>query len=252
MIKHITAPAPRFLLRLFEIERALRDRKALAGPHLSVGELGPGLGDVAAWLLDNPAVDSVSLIESSLKALTLLRARFETEPAACLLSSFPPEVNHFNLFLAFEVLEHLEDDQAMLSQIHRALAQEGLLVGSVPAFMRKWETRDDMVGHIRRYERSELQKKLECAGFRDIAINVYGFPVTNMLYPFRELYYRNKRRRMSEHSRQEATHMSGIDRDLVQRLDKRLVFSLLKILSPLQRLPLLCELGDGFLFSARK
>jgi hypothetical protein len=82
MIKHITAPAPRFLLRLFEIERALRNRKALTGHHLTVGELGPGLGDVAAWLLDNPAVDSVSLIESSPEALTLLRTRFKTEPAA--------------------------------------------------------------------------------------------------------------------------------------------------------------------------
>lgn len=252
MIKHLTAPAPRFLLRFFEVERVLRDRNALSGTHLSVGELGPGLGDVAAWLLDNPAVDSVSLIESSPEALSLLRARFETDPAVRLFSSFPLVTNHFNLFFTFEVLEHLEDDQAMLSQIHGTLAQDGLLVGSVPAFLRKWETSDDMVGHIRRYERSELQKKLEGAGFRDIAIDAYGFPITNILYPFRELYYRNKRRRMSERSRQEATHMSGIDRDLVRRLDKRIAFTLLKILSPLQRLPLLCEQGDGFLFTARK
>lgn len=252
MITHLTAPAPRFLLRFFEIERALRDREALVTPHLSVGELGPGLGDIAAWLLENPAVDSVSLFESSPEALALLRTRFATESTVSLFSTFPSETNHFNLFLTFEVLEHLQDDLAMLSQIHRVLVQDGLVVGSVPAFRKKWETSDDMVGHIRQYERSELQKKLESVGFRDIAISVYGFPVSNILYPFRELYYRNKSRHMSEHSRQEATHISGIDRALVQHLNKRLAFTLLKILSPLQRLPLLCELGDGFLFCAKK
>lgn len=77
--------------------------------------------------------------------------------------------NHFEIICAFEVLEHLDDDEQMLKSMHASLKQNGKLIISVPAYMRHWTEWDRIVGHQKRYEPSELQRMLDVCGFRTIA-----------------------------------------------------------------------------------
>lgn len=82
--------------------------------------------------------------------------------------------------LAFEVLEHIENDVEVLKEWTVKLRRGGKLLLSVPAHARKYGRSDAMVGHVRRYEREEIRALLECCGYRDIRIVNYGWPITEL------------------------------------------------------------------------
>jgi SAM-dependent methyltransferase len=69
---------------------------------------------------------------------------------------------------AVNVLEHIEDDCAILRTLHTKLRPGGKLFIYVPAFQLLYSTMDKKVGHCRRYGRAELKDKVKAAGFRII------------------------------------------------------------------------------------
>ncbi|GGD04632.1 class I SAM-dependent methyltransferase [Halopseudomonas salina] len=248
MKKFISAPAPRFIMRFFEIDRLLRRYVLSYKRAIRVAEIGPGLGDVAAWFNSFVACESVVLVESSIDARDLLVQRFNEANNVKIVDSFDSVGKEFDLIMAFEVLEHIEDDQNFLSNIHSYMTAGGLFIGSVPAYMNKWQAVDVWAGHVRRYERSELKEKLEVAGFSVITIDIYGFPVTNALYCLRELYYK----KAAVLSRDAATAQSGISRSGLRFFNKSIVFLLLWFFKNIQRAPMVRDFGDGFIFLAKK
>src|SRR3546814_6549126 len=58
--------------------------------------------------------------------------------------------------MAFEVLEHIEDDHAALRQWLGWLKPGGILLMSVPAHPSQWNAADVWAGHFRRYRKREL------------------------------------------------------------------------------------------------
>jgi SAM-dependent methyltransferase len=66
----------------------------------------------------------------------------------------------FDLVTAFDVIEHVEDDGLVFSELIRVLKYGGHLVFSVPLHSRHWNTFDDYVGHARRYEPATLRDLL--------------------------------------------------------------------------------------------
>lgn len=77
-----------------------------------------------------------------------------------------PFVDHFDAIGAFDVLEHIQEDEAVLAQIHNALLPGGHLILSVPQHMWLWSKMDDYACHFRRYTAAELTTKFEKAGFK--------------------------------------------------------------------------------------
>lgn len=77
-----------------------------------------------------------------------------------------PFVEEFDLIGAFDVLEHIDDDRAALSQIHRACQPGGGVIFTVPQHPWLWSSTDDYAHHKRRYTRAELVGKVEDAGFK--------------------------------------------------------------------------------------
>lgn len=69
-----------------------------------------------------------------------------------------------DLVVAFDVLEHLEDDAAAVTGIFRALRPGGTFLVAVPCDPRLWSAHDVAVGHVRRYTRPELLDLLTGAG----------------------------------------------------------------------------------------
>jgi 2-polyprenyl-3-methyl-5-hydroxy-6-metoxy-1,4-benzoquinol methylase len=63
------------------------------------------------------------------------------------------------------VLEHIEDDSAILSILFKKLKPGGKLFVYVPAFQFLYSEMDEKVGHYRRYSKNELRNKLAQAGF---------------------------------------------------------------------------------------
>lgn len=71
----------------------------------------------------------------------------------------------FDLIVAFDVIEHIDDDVAALTNINRMLHKGGGLIITVPQHMFLWSKLDEIVKHKRRYSRRELVTKLQENGF---------------------------------------------------------------------------------------
>lgn len=65
--------------------------------------------------------------------------------------------NKYQLVLALDVLEHVEDDVSLAQALVDALVPNGYLVVTVPAFMKLWDIHDDINHHYRRYTLKQLK-----------------------------------------------------------------------------------------------
>lgn len=76
-----------------------------------------------------------------------------------------PFFEEFDVIGAFDVLEHIKDDAAVVSQAWKALKPGGVLVATVPQHRWLWSRVDEYACHVRRYRSVELSARLEDAGF---------------------------------------------------------------------------------------
>ncbi|NOV30120.1 trans-aconitate 2-methyltransferase [Methylomonas sp. ZR1] len=77
-----------------------------------------------------------------------------------------PFMDEFDAIGAFDVLEHIKEDELVLSQIRKALKSKGVLLLTVPQHAWLWSVADEYALHERRYSAIEIYKKVEMAGFR--------------------------------------------------------------------------------------
>lgn len=80
-------------------------------------------------------------------------------------TSLPLADDSLDLVVAFDILEHLADDDAAVSEVHRVLKPTGTYLVAVPADPKLWSAHDEAVHHLRRYTRPELLALLERGGF---------------------------------------------------------------------------------------
>lgn len=76
-----------------------------------------------------------------------------------------PYVDHFDVVGAFDVIEHIDDDVAVLKSLHRLVKPGGGILVTVPQHRVLWSQFDDKTGHKRRYCGNELAVKVRQAGF---------------------------------------------------------------------------------------
>jgi SAM-dependent methyltransferase len=66
----------------------------------------------------------------------------------------------FDLVLATDVIEHVQDDVAALKEIHRVLRLGGYVLITVPAFKGLWGLQDKVALHYRRYRLETLVERV--------------------------------------------------------------------------------------------
>lgn len=71
----------------------------------------------------------------------------------------------FDVVGAFDVLEHIDDDLAVLRRMHATSRPGGGLLLAVPQHQWLWSSADDQAHHVRRYTRRELVDRVTAAGF---------------------------------------------------------------------------------------
>ncbi len=76
-----------------------------------------------------------------------------------------PFVDEFDVIGAFDVLEHIAEDEVVLGEMFRALKPGGGLLVTVPQHMFLWSATDEQACHARRYSAPELRAKVGRAGF---------------------------------------------------------------------------------------
>lgn len=161
----------------------------------------------------------------------------------------------FELVMAFEVLEHVDDDRSTLQSWVDRVAPGGRFLLSVPAHMRKWTLADDYGGHLRRYERPQLEQLLAGAGLTIETLWTYGFPVSSLTRGARRLAYRRRIGDVAGKSRLDRTLASSFDSTRAGR-GSRIVAAATETIghvgSWMQRWFRETELGEGFLVGCRR
>ncbi|HEX7530131.1 MAG TPA: class I SAM-dependent methyltransferase [Pyrinomonadaceae bacterium] len=140
------------------VEKVCRDIGKLRPRILDVG---CGTGANLQMLSQFGAAEGVDV---SSEALDFCRARGLAEVKQGAAESLPFADASFDLVTGLDVVEHLDDDIAGLSEMRRVLRPDGRAVLFVPAFMFLWGVQDDISNHRRRYTLPELKQKLRDAG----------------------------------------------------------------------------------------
>jgi SAM-dependent methyltransferase len=242
---------PGYFLRLAALDVAFR---ALHGSRFL--EVGPGRGDLAAWLVSRGGRGT--LADNSRSSVEYLRRRFDGVPGVAAvehdIALIPPQEAGFDLAIALEVLEHVPDDLGLLKRMNSLVRPGGRLVVSVPAFMKRWGGLDECVGHLRRYERADIEKILVDAGFTDVELLCYGFPVCTIFSLMRKAYYVKALEKLRGESASARTSRSGVERplDVRSRLVVKLLYALLFPMVLMQRMTLRHSMGEGWIALARK
>lgn len=75
-----------------------------------------------------------------------------------------PFRDEFDVVCAFDVLEHIDDDQAALNELAAAVRTGGGVLIMVPQHKWLWSAADEYGHHRRRYTKKEIESKVRSAG----------------------------------------------------------------------------------------
>jgi len=138
-------------------------------------EIGAGFGNLTRHLREDGKRDLVIASDLDPVAVEYMKGTFRGDRSVRVASyRFPldegarAELQREGLdtIVCCNVLEHIEDDEGTLADMRTVLAPGGRLVLLVPALARLYGTLDEHLHHFRRYEKAELERKLDAAGFR--------------------------------------------------------------------------------------
>lgn len=139
--------------------------KKYSHPFASFLEIGCGTGFVLAGI--SKAFPDTSIYGSEIFVDGLSFASQRVPSAQCMQMDAQqiPFINEFDCIGAFDVIEHINEDEQVLRQIHSALKDDGTLLLTVPQHMWLWSAVDEHACHVRRYSVADLHSKLKQAGF---------------------------------------------------------------------------------------
>ena len=134
-------------------------RSLSPGRALDVGAAGGGNTRVlrdAGWRAAALEYGAEGAQVAAERGLPVLRADATLLPVAS---------GSLELVVAFDVLEHLVNDDACVDDIYRALRPGGIFLVAVPCDPKLWSEHDVAVDHVRRYTRKTLEDLLVDGGF---------------------------------------------------------------------------------------
>jgi SAM-dependent methyltransferase len=151
-------------------------RHAVTGTENRILDVGAGTGATSLALRRFGRVLGIDL---SPEAMEIARDRGLTVARMDATALALPDAS-FDVVVALDVLEHLEDDAACVRELVRVLRPGGVLLVTVPAYKWLWSSHDVANRHWRRYRRSSLRRLLQAGG---LDIEVCSYVMLSMLLP---------------------------------------------------------------------
>lgn len=178
-------------------------------------EVGAGTGANLSTLAEIGAAQVVAC-DMALDALRHARGANGVALARADACRLPFASGSFDLLLAADVIEHLDDDTAALGEFVRVLKPGGHLVLTVPAFPALWGPQDVVAHHRRRYRRGPLLDLLARAGLPVRTCFHFNYLLFAPIWAARKALLAMKVRVSSE---------NAINTDLMNRLLTRVFFA---------------------------
>ncbi len=165
-----------YFAKLYKLESAhfwFRARNALIiwalkkySPNIqSFLEIGCGTGYVLSGIAAAFPQAKINGSDIFLEGLFFASERVKDANFMQLDATNMPFLNEFDVVGAFDVIEHIDQDEAALAGIYKALKVGGYMMLTVPQHPSLWSSADDYWCHVRRYTSDEAHEKVKRAGF---------------------------------------------------------------------------------------
>jgi SAM-dependent methyltransferase len=115
--------------------------------------------EVAPGLRPRLPIEGTHFLDISAPAIAKLRGR-GAQAVLGKVTCLPFADSSFDLVCAFDIIEHVDDDEGAFSEVSRTVKPGGAILVSIPLHPALWTSFDDFVGHKRRYDPSQLMAKL--------------------------------------------------------------------------------------------
>jgi SAM-dependent methyltransferase len=148
------------------------------GPFDKVLNLGCGVGGNA-----NNFSAFGNVISADVDLFSVSCAKKYAEVVRTDACNVPFKSNTFDCVILSDVLEHIEEDSRVVSEIIPAIKPGGLIIITVPAIKFLFSTHDLALGHHRRYSRKELLDL--CKDLEVIRVVYWNFFNLLIVAPFR-------------------------------------------------------------------
>jgi SAM-dependent methyltransferase len=132
-------------------------------------EIGSGLGNISQLFVNDGT--TITLSDISDAYVNELRTRFAgTNHCGIVkldIASTELEANNsiYDTIIAINVIEHIENDEAVIRNMHRLLVSGGRIIILVPAYQLLFNKLDSGLGHFRRYTAARIVNTVQAHGF---------------------------------------------------------------------------------------
>lgn len=128
-------------------------------------EIGCSAGPLQQ-ILQSDGYQSLTGIDISEKAISLAQQRGVANVSVMDGANLAFADASFDLLIASDVLEHIEDEERAVREWSRVLRPGGCMIVFVPAFQMLWTRHDEVNHHFRRYTGAHLRRVLQQAGLQ--------------------------------------------------------------------------------------
>lgn len=149
-----------FQWRLTALLQSLKRLGVSLEEQLRVLEVGCGTGALRAQVesVTNWTIDGTDL---DLGALSRAKPGRGKMMYYDICEEREPYLEAYDIVILFDVLEHIHDTQLFLSSLLRHLKPQGFLLLNVPALQTLYSNYDEIVGHVRRYNKKTLSDEFK-------------------------------------------------------------------------------------------
>jgi SAM-dependent methyltransferase len=142
--------------------------------EFSAVDIGCGTGSNLRTL-GSAGLYKVVGLDRSFYALSIAKRKVKLPLINGDINNMPIRLNSVGLIIAFDVIEHVDDDLNAIRELYQVLRKGGILILTVPAFNLLWGIQDVVTGHKRRYSRKEILVKLRQGGFTILRSSYFNF-----------------------------------------------------------------------------
>lgn len=111
---------------------------------------------------------NVASIEYDKDTCDFVKEKLHIEVINASITELPFKNDQFDMVCAFDVIEHVEDDNKAYSEMKRVCCNNGYILVTVPAFMSLWSEHDLINHHYRRYTKKEINSLTINLGLKQI------------------------------------------------------------------------------------